>query len=170
MLAGFSAVVAHLLGGGAIGSSVGLLLGSLSAGVVAMIALYRPGALRVGLAMAIGQYAFHVFLGVGAPATGHHQEVVAPLVTSGNGVPMGVTHLVAAGAVAVLVSGADRALRVLGQLAMAIARFVRSLPPARVPDLSEGRCVPPSAHTHLFRVLKTDYVGSCGLRGPPAVA
>jgi hypothetical protein len=165
-LAGVSAVLAHLLAGGAIASSLGFFLGVVSSALIAVIVLYRPGFFRTALAMLAGQYSFHIFLGVGA-SNPHQHHVVAPLVGLEPEVSMGVAHLVAAASAAVVVAGADRALRVLAHLIIALSLPARLLMRPTLVVVKETTRAPRS-FLLVRRLVSTEPVGSLGLRGPPA--
>jgi len=131
-----------------------------------MIVLYRPGFFRTALAMVAGQYSFHIFLGVGA-SNPHQHHVVAPLVGLEPEVSMGVAHLVAAASAAVVVAGADRALRVLAHLIIALSLPARLLMRPTLVVVKETSRTPRS-FLLVRRLVSTEPVGSLGLRGPPA--
>jgi hypothetical protein len=166
VLSAFFAVSAHLLAGGAIASVEGLGLGALSAVLVSMVALSGPGFWRVFGAMTIGQSAFHIFMGVGATGSGHHHHVVEPVVVVAAPSVMGTSHLIAALVSALVVSAADRAMRVLKAVFRALQRLAhRLVNPGSLPVFARPRFV---AVFHFHHLESTGLVGSHCLRGPPA--
>jgi hypothetical protein len=168
-LAGFFATVAHLVAGGSIQSVLGFVLGVLFTSLVSLVSLVRVGFVRVLVAMLVGQYAFHLFLGLGAPNGHHHgpQPLIEPLVASSGPDRMALYHLIAGSLAAVVVASADRALRALGTLMRVLARLLRRLADALSPvdivtaPLARGTAGPAVG----FYAL--ELVGSRGLRGPP---
>lgn len=166
VLSGIFAVSAHLAAGGAIASIEGLGLGALSAVLVSMVAVHRPGWWRIFGAMTVGQFAFHTFMGVGAGGSAHHHQVVEPVVSAGAPSLMGTSHLVAALVSAVVVSAADRAVRVLKAVFRALQRLARRLVnPGPLPVFARLRLV---GSFHFHPLESRGLVGSHGLRGPPA--
>ena len=169
LLAGIAAVLAHLLAGGSIGSLFGLVVGSVSAAVVAMVSLYRPGFLRTVFAMVVGQYVFHTFLGLGATSgADHHTHTVLSSTTTVSGDPtMTLSHALAALVVGVLVSGAEHALRVVAFIIEALKRLgLPKVPsPVALTEVSWRRMA--VFVTEFLALTARDELGSKGVRGPP---
>lgn len=168
LLSAFFALSAHLAAGGTIATVEGLGLGALSAVLVAIVALHRSGFWRVFCAMVLGQFAFHIFMGVGATSSSHHHHAIEPLVSSGSASVMGISHLCAAVVTALLVSEADRALRSLkaGIQALRTLAF-RLIAVGNVPEFPR----PSYPGVFHYQALEgRNLVGSLGLRGPPVVS
>jgi hypothetical protein len=169
LLSGIAAVLAHLLAGGSIGSLFGLVLGSVSAALVAMVSLYRPGFLRTVVAMVVGQYVFHTFLGLGATSGAHHhtQSVLSSTIDVSGDQTMTLSHALAALVVGVLVSGAEHALRVVAFIVEALKRLgLPKVPsPVSLTEFSWRRMA--VFFSEFLTLAARDELCSKGVRGPP---
>lgn len=133
-----------------------MLLGACAAVLGALVAGLRPlrtGAIGLTAALAAGQLLGHICLGWGSGHLHHGDLQLSPVMIA--------AHVLAAGAAALVIRGAESAYRIC---AAALARVLPSL--LRVPVVA-GPVVLRIAHRDRVvpRILVT---GSCGTRAPPA--
>ncbi|MBN9607105.1 MAG: hypothetical protein J0G30_10890 [Actinomycetales bacterium] len=174
-----AAAVSHALGGGHVPSALAIVLGTVFAGLVGMVAVgRRTGLVRVVAGVAVGQLAFHLLFSVlGTDATitgGGHHSVGTITVTGahvhGDGPEMWIAHTLASLVTIALVAAADRS--VAASLRVLLEPFVR-----RVLASAELRVVPvPAALTprHDARPRRgartARLADSVVRRGPPVLA
>ena len=169
-LAGFFALAAHLVAGGAIQSLVGLVVAVVFTALISMVVLVRANFARVLVAMLAGQYVFHTFMGVGATGGHHHgaEAFVEPVVVGSGWDGMVAFHFLAACLSATLVAGADHALRVLALVGRALARLLERAVNSPAPVEIAGTQLSALPIGSGKRAHIEGLVGSRGLRGPPA--